>query len=76
MRFSHQCHKSEIECGMQISPDSNRIMETQKGHAPEAAWPEKTSSDGLGPEASVARRLRGPLNSLLLPGGFNRAILE
>jgi hypothetical protein len=36
----------------------------------------KTASDGLGPEASVARRLRGPLNSLLLPGGFNRAILE
>jgi len=43
MRFSHQCHKNEIECGMQISPDSNRIMDAQKGHAPQAAWPEKTS---------------------------------
>jgi len=76
MRFSHQCHKSEIEFGMQISSDSNRIMDAKKDHAPQAAWPEKTASDGLGPEASVARRLRGPLNSLLLPGGFNRAILE
>ncbi|WP_159078612.1 MULTISPECIES: hypothetical protein [Sphingobium] len=61
---------------MQILFDSNRIMDPQKGHAPQAAWPEKNIADGLGPEASVARRLRGPLNSLLLPGGFNRAILE
>ncbi|WP_278988538.1 hypothetical protein [Sphingobium yanoikuyae] len=30
MRFSHQCHKSEIECDMQISLDSNRIMDAQK----------------------------------------------
>lgn len=35
--------------------------------------------DGLkkgrkGPEGSVARPLRRPLNSLLLPGGFNRVL--
>ena len=29
-----------------------------------------------GPEGSVARPLRRPLNSLLLPGGFNRVLFE
>lgn len=29
---------------------------------------------GEGPEDSVARLLRKPLNSLLLPGGFNRVL--
>ncbi|MFD2431833.1 hypothetical protein ACFSUK_34565 [Sphingobium scionense] len=66
--------KSNSVC--KFHPIQNRIMDAKKDHAPQAAWPEKTASDGLGPEASVARRLRGPLNSLLLPGGFNRAILE
>ena len=34
-----------------------------------------TMSGDEGPGGSVARPSRRPLNSLLLPGGFNRAIL-
>jgi len=38
--------------------------------------PNDDSKGDEGPGGSVARRSRRPLNSLLLPGGFNRAILE